>query len=111
MCMTMIMVSTGKGEHAQAGSQHLMTNSIHPKGGQQLREGEGVLKVWSWQPGWGSTCGVVQPGPPPLSPWRGGAPWTAWPCGGEGVASMSQQGEAWENEGGPSAETDTESLQ
>jgi hypothetical protein len=28
------------------------------------------------------TCGVVQPGAPPLSPWRGGAPWAVRPCGG-----------------------------
>lgn len=52
------------------------------------------LREWSWQPGWGGTCGVVQPGPPPLCPWRGGAPWTAGTCEGEGVANMSQQGES-----------------
>lgn len=28
------------------------------------------------------TCGVVQPGAPPLCPWRGGTPWAVRPCGG-----------------------------
>lgn len=62
------------------------------------------LREWSWQPGWGSTCGVVQPGPPPLCPWWGGAPWTAGTCEGEGVASMSQQGESWRMRVSPTAE-------